>query len=63
MIPAHRKLIDQAIQRHGDDWWNFDIDEDLPEEDQCTNREWVVEELINLLAEDNLTLEVIRTNR
>lgn len=62
MIPSHLKVVDRAIQRHGDGWWN-DIPKDGLEGDAVPNREFILEELIALLAKDNLTLEVIRTNR
>lgn len=68
MIESHLKVVDRAIQRHGDGWWNevkgpaFELSL-RGDETFVTNREWILEELITLLAKDNLTLEVIRTNK
>ena len=63
MIPAHIKIVDRVIKDHGDGWWNGVADKDLPKEDQQINREFVLEELLSILAKGNLTLEIIRTNR
>ena len=61
MTIADKRLIDDSIIKHGDNFWN-DEDEDCPR--VCTtNRGWIVEELLELLAEDNLDLKVIRKRK
>ena len=45
MTTADRKLIDEAIQKYGDDFWN---------------KEWIILELLEILAKDDLDLKVVR---
>ncbi len=57
MSPSGLKLVDEAIQKHGDDFWNDPNDGDGP------NRGWIIEELLEILEKDNLDLEVERKNK
>lgn len=57
MTVADKKLIDDSIIKHGDDFWNDFISEAEP---NSTNRGWIVEELLVILAEDDLDLKVVR---
>lgn len=56
MTVADKKLIDDSIIKHGDDFWNAS----LAAEPNSTNRGWIVEELLVILAEDDLDLKVVR---
>ena len=53
MTNADLKLIDESIKRHGDDFWEG-------EEEVNPNRKWIIEELLSILAKDDLDLKVIR---
>ncbi len=53
------KQIDDSIQRHGDDWWNDEDEDDVLNADETTNRGWVIEELLEILEKDNLDLKII----
>ena len=50
--------IDDSIRKHGDDFWN-DEDEEPSTGLINTNRGWIVAELLEILAEDNLDLKII----
>ena len=58
MTTADRKLIDEAIIKHGDDFWNDPNDDDG--EEPSPNRIWIIGELLHLLAKDNLDLKITR---
>jgi len=58
MTTADHKLIDESIERHGDDFWNDPNDDD--EEGPNPNRDWIVLELLRILEKDDLDLKVIR---
>jgi len=49
--------VDQAIQKYGDDWWND------TENDEAPNREWIIKEINNILANDGLTLKVVEIEK
>jgi hypothetical protein len=57
MTTQELKQIDDSIIKHGDDFWNEDnsIEEGIPE----SNRGWIVEELLFILAKDNYDLKLI----
>lgn len=58
MTTADRKLVDEAIQNQDFfDWWNEVKDEPGV---FCTNGEWVINELLEILEGSNLDLKVIR---
>jgi len=61
MTNADRKLVNKAIQDHGDDWWNDDNDENG--EGSNPNRDWVVDELLEILAKNKLDLKVVRKKK
>lgn len=49
MTAGDLSLIDESLQRHGDDFWN-----------KPNNGGWIITKLLDLLAKDNLDLKVIR---
>lgn len=59
MTKANLKLIDETIQKYGDDFWN-DPNTDDGEESPNPNRKWIIEEILEILAKDNLDLTIIR---
>ena len=60
MTVADLNLINDTIIKHGDDWWNGEINDG---EHNWTNREWIIVELLSLLAKEKLDLKVIRKNK
>ena len=60
MTTADRKLIDKAIKKYGDDFWNDPNNND--DEPNNPNRGWIIVELLSILAKDNLDLKVVRKN-
>jgi len=48
-----QKIIDEAIQEYGDDFWNDeDHDVDLnPDGTPPTNRAWIIDEIFDLVAQ------------
>ena len=57
MTVADRKLVDEAIQKYGDDFWN---DPNTDDEGPNPNRGWIILELLNILGKDDLDLKVVR---
>ena len=58
MTTADRKLIDEAIIKYGNGWWNKPIDDGGG--GSTTNREGIILDLLNILEKDDLDLKVIR---
>jgi len=58
MTAKELKQIDDSIIKHGDDFWN-DEDEEPSTGLINTNRGWIVAELLEILAEDNLDLQLV----
>ncbi len=56
MTTEDLKLIDEAIVKHGDDFWNDPCDDG---EQNNPNRGWIIVELLSILAQDNLDLKII----
>lgn len=62
MTIADHKLIDEAILRHGDRWWSDPKGWDH-RDDQFPPQKWVIIELLEILAKDNLDFKIIRKIR
>ena len=52
MTKADLKLIDEAIIKHGDDFWKDPNDDD--------EGGWIVVELLEILKKEGLDLKIIR---
>ena len=59
MTTADLKLIDKAIKKYGDGFWN-DPNNNDDDEPNNPNRGWIIVELLHLLAKDDLDLKVVR---
>ena len=62
MTTADRKLIDEAILRHGNCWWS-DLKGWEHRPDQLPPQKWIIIELLEILAKDDLDLKVIRKSK
>ena len=64
MTTADRKLIDESIQKYGDDFWNNPNEDgeepSYPNNLNRSNRIWIILDLLNILEKDNLDLKVVR---
>ena len=57
MTTADRKLIDETIRKYGDNYfWNWND----PNDSKDSNKGWVIDELLEILAKDDLDLKVVR---
>lgn len=54
MTTADHKLIDKSLTEYGDDFWTDES------RDEAAGKDWVIDELLEILAKDNLDLKVIR---
>lgn len=58
---AHDKhQVDQALMRHGDDFWNKT---DPDEIDSLPNRAWVIEEIETALKHDGLAIRIVNLRK
>ncbi len=54
MNQKDKKIVDDAILKFGDDFWNDEVESDC----ECTNREGLVDELIEMLKQAGYELVV-----
>lgn len=57
MTKTEFEQVDRAIRKFGDEFWN-ELDKTFGE--KTTNREWIVAEIVSILAKAGITLKVVK---